>query len=207
MVTQTVWSGVRRVLFWSIPLALVATLGWTLLPRERGAPPSAAPMPSARSSGPGAPSPEPSEEAPGIRPYAQIQRGDLTGTDDGGRQRWRIVADDVTVVQNKETVLLRNVRATFYEKNGGTITLTGTKGRYDTKTHEVEIVGNVHGTSSNGRELFADRLRWAPGSGRITGLGHIMLLQERVTMYADQMFSDTTLGQTQFFGHVHAAVR
>lgn len=206
MVSERVWSGARRVLVWAIPLALLATLAW-ILPRERGAPPAAPSGPPARSSGAAAPSPAPSEEAAGARPYAEIQRGDLTGTDDRGRQRWRIVADNVTVVQNKETALLRNVRATLYEKNGGTITVTGATGRYDTKTHEVEIVGSVHGTSSNGRELFADRVRWVPESGRITGLGHIRLLQEHVTMYADQMYSDTTLGQTQFFGHVHAAVR
>jgi hypothetical protein len=46
-----------------------------------------------------------------------------------------------------------------------------------------------------------------PASGQISGSGHIKLIQERVTMYADRMISDTTLGRTQFFGHVHAAVR
>lgn len=209
---QMVWSGVRRILFWAIPLALVATLVWTLLPRERPSPTSSqvppAPLTSGSArSGHSAPAQEPSGPAPSATPYAQIHQGDLVGTDEAGRQRWRIVAEDVTVVQNKDTVLLRNVRATFYEKGGGTITLTGTRGRYETKTHEVEIEGSVHGTSSNGRELFVDRLRWVPDAGRITGAGHIKLIQERVTMYADQMISDTTLGQTQFFGHVHAAVR
>jgi LPS export ABC transporter protein LptC len=110
-------------------------------------------------------------------------------------------------VENKETVLLRNVQATFYENGGGTIIVTGARGRYDTKTHSVEIIGNVHGKSTNGRELFADRLQWTPSSGKVTGSGHIKLLQQRVIMYADQLSSDTTLGQTQFFGHVHAAAR
>jgi len=208
-----VWSGVRRILFWAIPLALVATLVWTFIPRGRAVVPAPSVSPSAHVAGGVLPSDDgPSSQklaapAPGERPYAQIRQGDLVGTDDTGQQRWRIVADDVTVEQNQDTVLLRNVRATLYEKDGGTITVTGSQGRYETKTHEVEIQGSVHGTSSNGRELFADRLRWVPESGQISGSGHIKLIQERVTMYADRMISDTTLGRTQFFGHVHAAVR
>ncbi len=191
MAWQTIWSAARRCLFWAIPVTLVATLVWMLVPRGRSAPPTQ----------------EAVERFPDNPPYAQIQRGDLQGTDDAGHEQWRIAADSFTVVQNKEVVILRNVRATFYEKGGGTITVTGAEGRYDTKARKVEIEGHVHGRSSNGRELFADRLRWEQESGKITGAGHIRLLQESVTMYADQMISDTTLGQTRFFGHVHGAVR
>jgi len=198
---QTMWSAVRRFLFWAIPVILVATLAWTFLPHGRSAPPASSPAPpvhAAANSGP---------PSPGGPPYAQIQQGDLEGTDDAGHERWRIVADEVTLVENKETVLLRNVLATFFENGGGTIVVTGARGRYDTKTHAVEITGNVHGKSTNGRELFADRLQWTPSSGKVTGSGHIKLLQQHVIMYADQLSSDTTLGQTQFFGHVHAAAR
>ena len=213
MAVADAWSALRRALFWIVPLALVAALVWTFLPHGRTTAPSAPEPPAPTASGParspadGALPQEPAEPAPGTRPYAQIQQGDLSGTDAAGRQRWRIVADYLTVMQNKETVLLHNVRATFYEKDGGTITVTGSRGRYDSKTQDVEIDGDVHGTSSNGRELFADRLQWGPESGRITGSGHIKLVQKRVIMYADRMISDTTLGQTQFFGHVHAAVQ
>jgi LPS export ABC transporter protein LptC len=207
MVMPMVWSGVRRILFWAIPLVLVATFVWTFLPRGRAVVPPPSVSPPAHVPGSVVrPDATPSSQELAA-PYAQIRQGDLVGTDDAGRQRWRIVADDVTVMQNQDTVLLRNVRATLYEKGGGTITVTGSQGRYETKTHEVEIEGSVHGTSSNRRELFADQLRWVPASGQISGSGHIKLIQERVTMYADRMISDTTLGRTQFFGHVHAAVR
>jgi len=206
MAVQTAWSGVRRFLFWAIPAVLVAGLAWTFLPHGE-TPPSGSPPPSSTQAAalpenPGAPA-----RKPLFKPYAQIHQGDLEGTDDSGGRRWRIVADDVVVVQNKQVALLRNVQATFYEKDGSTITITGDRGQYDTRTREVEISGNVHGTSSTGRELFADRLHWAPGPGTITGSGHVRLVQEHTVMYADRMVSNTTLGQTRFFGHVHAAVR
>jgi LPS export ABC transporter protein LptC len=209
---QAMWSTVRRILFWAVPFGLVAILVWTFLPRGGSVPlvPQAPSHPVENTALPpddAGPSQEPVDRSPAGPPYAQIQKGDLEGTDEAGHERWRIVADQVTVIENKETVLLRNVRATMYQKGGGTITVTGIRGRFDTKTHEVEVTGNVHGMSTNGRELFADRLRWAPDSGKIIGSGHVELRQARVVMYADQLISDTTLGQTRFFGHVHAAVR
>jgi LPS export ABC transporter protein LptC len=212
MRTQAMWSTVRRILFWAVPFGLVATLVWTFLPRGRPVPPvPQAPSHPVQNTGAPPDDPGPSQEladpSPAGVPYAQIQQGDLEGTDDAGHERWHIVADQVTVVENKETVLLRNVRATLYERDGGTITVTGIRGRFDTRTHEVEVTGNVHGKSTNGRELFADRLRWAPGSGKVIGSGHVELRQARVVMYADQLISDTALGETRFFGHVHAAVR
>jgi LPS export ABC transporter protein LptC len=209
---QGMWSTVGRILFWAVPFCLVATLVWTFLPRGRPLPPvpQAASHPVENTAAPptdAGPSKEPADRSPAGPPYAQIQQGDLEGTDDAGHERWHIVADQVTVIENKETVLLQNVRATLYERDGGTITVTGTQGRFDTKTHEVEVTGNVHGTSTNGRELFADQLRWAPDSGKVIGSGHVKLRQAGIVMYADQLISDTTLGQTRFFGHVHAAVR
>lgn len=228
MVAHPAWSVVRSIFFWGIPVLLVATLIWTFLPH--GHVPFRAPAPAKAPAGstpsPRSPTDNPSppasaalpvepppemgpfaEPEPGTPPFAEIRQGDLEGTDETGRQQWRIVADVVTVVHDKDVVLMRNVRATLYERDGGTIVVTGARGRFDTKTHDVEMEGNVHGKSSTGRELFADQLQWSPRQGRVIGTGHIRLVQERVVMYADRMTSDTTLGRTQFFGHVHASVR
>ncbi|HLW59786.1 MAG TPA: LPS export ABC transporter periplasmic protein LptC [bacterium] len=211
---HTLWSAALRALLWAIPIALMGVLVWTLPPPRRAAPAPPAPavsapavsVPAPRSGTTGGISQAPSSPSPAPRPYAQIRQGDLVGTDEAGHQRWRVVADDVTVVQDKQMVLLRHVRATFYQQDG-TIAVTGQAGRYNTQTREIEITGNVHGESSNGRQLFADRLHWAPTSETITGSGHIRLVEDRVVMYADRMVSNVTLGQTQFFGHVHAADR
>lgn len=215
---QGAWVIIRSILLWAIPSVLVAVLVWTLLPRAGTPPPRSSqpvaetgvqspPASGAGSQEPPTASPPGERSLPGSTPVAQIHQGDLEGTDATGHQRWRIVADDVTVEQGKQTVLFRRVHATMSTVDGASIVITGDEGRYDTGTREIEITGRVHGTSSQGRQLFADRLHWAPGSGTITGVGHIRLLEAGVVMYADRMVSNMTLGQTQFFGHVHADVR
>jgi LPS export ABC transporter protein LptC len=218
MIARPARPVIRSILFWGIPAALVAALVWTFLPHGGMGPRVAAPPHAPAASrapvvDPSPPAVEPppgtssAEPEPGTAPFAEIRQGDLEGTDENGRPQWRIVSDVVTVLHDKNTVLLRNVRATLYERDGGTMVVTGGRGRFDTKTHEVEVEGNVHGKSSTGRELFADQLHWRPRQGKLTGSGHIRLIQESVVMYADGMSSDTTLGRTQFFGHVRASVR
>lgn len=140
-------------------------------------------------------------------PTGEIRAGTFVGTDAGGHRRWQITADDVLLAGGRRVVVLRNVRATFYSPDGTAMTVTGARGRYDTQTREVEIAGGVRGVATSGREIFADALRYAPASGRVTGTGHVRVIEERVIMYADHMVSNTALGQTRFFGDVHMTVR
>jgi LPS export ABC transporter protein LptC len=210
----------RRIALWAVPIALVAALVWSVLaprtPPERS--PGPAPPPAAQEEPGGAPpspSPDaarpPGSESPrgsgGVAPYGEIHLGDLVGTDPSGHKRWQITADQVTLAQGRQVVLLRGVRATFYASNGTTMTVTGQNGRFDTKSREVDLEGSVHGMSSSGREVFADQLHYSPKADEVTGIGHVRLIEEHVIMYADRMVSKPTLDQTRFFGHVHIAVR
>lgn len=203
----TLWMNLRRVLLWTIPGVLLAALAWSLLPRatppERTLrPPLAATQTDTRPpEGQGTTSAQGGEA-----PYGVIRLGDLTGTDDSGRKRWRIVADQVTLVRSR-VVLLRGVRATFYAEDGSTMTATGDTGTYDTAARTVDLDGNVHGVSSRGRELFADRLHYSQASDELTGTGHIRLIEEQAIIYADRMVSKPSLDQTRFFGNVRIGAR
>lgn len=128
-------------------------------------------------------------------------------TDPSGRTRWRITSQDVVLQQGGRTVVLHRVRATFYGDDGTTMTVTGETGRYDTQTRTVLLEGHVHGVSSRGRELFADRLDYLPGTATLRGSGHVRVVEGRVVMDADRMESNVTLGETRFSGHVHMTLR
>ncbi len=221
----------RRIMLWAIPGVLLAALAWSLIPHAgppaaptaagradgeagRRTPPAATPddRPSGGEAHQPGGAPPAGAQPPAASPQAgapsgEIRAGTLVGTDDAGRRRWQIVADDVLLAQGRQMVLLRNVRATFYDPDGTAMTVTGQRGRYDTATREVDLDGDVHGVSGNGREMFADRLHYSPASASVTGTGHVRVVEERVIMYSDRVVSDTTLGQTRFFGHVHMTVR
>ncbi|HEX4835836.1 MAG TPA: LPS export ABC transporter periplasmic protein LptC [bacterium] len=192
----------RRILFWGVPGVLIAALAWSVLPR--GGTPKEAARPSA-GMGQDASSVPPAPESG--TPYGTIQAGNLVGTDDRGRTRWKIAATHVSLEEGTRVVLLRGIRATFYDPDGTTMAVTGARGRYDVQSGQVGLEGNVHGISSIGREVFADRLDYSPTLGTITGTGHVRVIEEHVIMYADRMISSTTLRRTRFFGHVRMAGR
>ena len=217
----------RRAALWAIPVVLVAALVWSALPRGGGEPmrPPALPAPAAGSAQgrTGAPPGGAAGSAPGDglatpaaagpqRPSSgvasgEIKLGNLVGTDNQGRVRWRILADDMMLRQAQQTIGLRNVRATFFDNDGTSMRVNGEVGTYNTRTREVTVGGNVHGVTSAGRELFADAVHYSPQSRQVEGRGHVRVVQERVIMYADSMVSDLTLGQTRFFGNVHMTLR
>lgn len=212
----------RRVMLWAIPIVLVAALAWSLVPRG-GTPPDTVARPPAVATPPHQGSAARTPDSSGAQPPAaadsgdaqtgkgipsgEIRSGHLVDTDASGRRRWQITADDVALAEGGQVMHLRNVHAVFYDPNGSAMTVSGARGVYDTRTKEVRMTGDVHGVSANGRQIFADELNYAPGTERVTGVGNIRVVEERVIMYSDRMVSDTRLGQTQFFGHVHMTVR
>jgi len=208
----------RRIMMWMVPAALVAALVWSLLPRggTSTASSQAAPAPAGQHAPRNAPGGRAAASAPTARtadPSAaslatgEIRAGNLVSTDASGRKRWQIVADDLSLDRDGTRVHLRNVHAVFYNADGSSMTVTGGSGAYDTRSKDVELVGDVHGVGTNGREIFADQLNYSPASEQVTGVGNVRVLEERVIMYADRMTSDTRLGETRFFGHVHMTVR
>ncbi|HXX37647.1 MAG TPA: LPS export ABC transporter periplasmic protein LptC [bacterium] len=217
----------RRGTLWAIPIVLLAALAWSVLPWG-GTRPDTTPRPpsvtSPRTDGSASPDDgAPAQRSDGTRrpvnadqgvgsasqgiPNGEIRSGHLVDTDAAGRRRWQITADDVALAQEGRVVHLRNVHAVFYNPDGTTMTVTGKRGVYDTSSKEVQMSGDVHGVSANGRQIFADQLSYSPATERVTGIGNIRVVEERVIMYSDRMVSDTNLGQTQFFGHVHMTVR
>jgi LPS export ABC transporter protein LptC len=213
-------ANLRRIALWTIPVVLVMAVIWSALPHgggEQAAPPALPPaMPNNGAAQPAAPAPSPSSAAApsgavGVTPSAsvasgEIKLGNLVGTDDHGRTRWQILADDM-VLRSQQTVALTNVRATFFDNDGSHMLVNGDHGTYNTRSREITVTGNVHGVTSTGRELFADTVYYSPTSREVQGTGHVKVVQERVIMYADRMVSDLTLGQTRFFGNVHMTLR
>lgn len=222
----------RRAVLWAIPIVLVAALVWSALPRggepvmppqlpaagqagspqRSSVPPSGADTPDAPDAAAGAAASDATAATSTHRPTTrlasgEIKLGNLVGTDDQGHMRWQILADDMTLGASQQTVVLKNVRATFIDDDGTRMRVNGATGTYDTGTREVTISGDVRGVASSGRELFADTVLYSPQNRQVQGRGNVRVVQERVIMYADRMISDLTLGQTRFFGNVHMTLR
>ena len=73
--------------------------------------------------------------------------------DKQGQKTWELEAKSVHQYQEQNIMVLEDVRVTFYAKEGRTIYLTGKQGKVYQDSKNVELVGDVVLTSSDGYQL------------------------------------------------------
>jgi len=73
--------------------------------------------------------------------------------DKQGKKTWELEANSVQQYQDQNLMVLEDVKVTFYSKEGQTFILTGSKGKVDQSSRNVELVGDVVLTSSDGYQL------------------------------------------------------
>jgi len=73
--------------------------------------------------------------------------------DKHGQKTWELEAKSVQQYQDQNTMVLEDVKVTFYAKEGRTIFLTGKQGKVYQDSKNVDLVGDVVLTSSDGYQL------------------------------------------------------
>jgi LPS export ABC transporter protein LptC len=73
--------------------------------------------------------------------------------DKRGEKTWELEAKSVRQYQDQNMMVLEDVKVTFYTKEGRTFFLTGKQGKVYQDSRNVELVGNVVLTSSDGYRL------------------------------------------------------
>jgi LPS export ABC transporter protein LptC len=89
-------------------------------------------------------------------------------TDDGVRQA-RLLSDTALVFDDGTRILLRKVRMTFFTEAGQeNAVLVSRRGRYDTRTQQMEAEGNVVVTTTDGRRLETPQLKFDQAANQIS---------------------------------------
>lgn len=73
--------------------------------------------------------------------------------DKHGQKTWELEAKSVHQYQEQNIMVLEDVKATFFTKEGRTFFLTGKQGKVYQDSKDVELVGDVVLTSSDGYQL------------------------------------------------------
>jgi len=73
--------------------------------------------------------------------------------DKEGKKTWELEAESVQQYQDQNMMVLEDVKVTFYAKEGRVIYLTGKQGKVYQDTKNVDLLGDVMLTSSDGYQL------------------------------------------------------
>ncbi|MBX3021523.1 MAG: LPS export ABC transporter periplasmic protein LptC [Bdellovibrionales bacterium] len=91
-----------------------------------------------------------SPAAPGTSDVDQVMDGmHMTGTQEGAKE-WELWSDKAMSFKARETWELETVKAVFFSDSGVTFTVTGKKGKVQTKSKNLVVEGDTVTRSSNG---------------------------------------------------------
>jgi LPS export ABC transporter protein LptC len=97
---------------------------------------------------------------------------------DRGVKRGELFADTVYVFNDQTRFLLRRVRAKFNTETGiPNGTLTGDRGTYDLRSGTLEGFGNVVVTSTDGRKLTSNHLKYSQTANEVSSDSAFTLVQ------------------------------
>ena len=80
--------------------------------------------------------------------------------DKQGQKSWELEAQSIHKYQEQNMILLRDVKLTFYAKEGRTFLLTGKQGKVYQDSKDVDLEGDVTLTSSDGYQLKTHSLSY-----------------------------------------------
>jgi LPS export ABC transporter protein LptC len=106
-----------------------------------------------------APSTEKNTPAPTTQADLKLDRVHYTETRDGVKE-WELEAISAQYFKEESTILLDQVKATFFGKEGQAYTLVGEKGRYNPQTKAMELFDGIQLKSSDGYQMRTRSLKY-----------------------------------------------
>lgn len=113
-----------------------------------------------------------------------------------GVKRGEMFADTMFVFGDQSRFLLRRVRANFSTETGAPYgTMRGDRGTYDLRSQILEGYGNVVVTSTDGRRLSSNHLRYNQAANRISSDSAYTLVRGNDTQTGIGFSSDPNLNE------------
>lgn len=88
--------------------------------------------------------------------------------DQHGQKTWELEAKAIHQYQAQNILMLEDVKVTFYTKDGRTFTLAGNRGKVHQDSKNMELVGDVVLTSSDGYRLKTQSISYQHANKRAT---------------------------------------
>lgn len=118
-----------------------------------------------------------------------------------GRIIWELEAKTAEVDKTTGRIALVEVKAAFYRDDGTRLDVTAQNGDFDSKTHDVGLVGNVVAVSTDGARLMTDAAQWKQKEDLITAKGKVKLTKPGIMATADEAQTDRALENIRLLGN------
>ena len=148
---------------------------------------------------PDAPLPEDRIEPPKFMEY---ERNTIV-EEKNGKKLWELTSDKIIIEADSKDAELEKVEGKFYQEDGKILTLTADKGKYEQKSGDVHVEGNVILTNEDdGSKLTSEKLDWNGKDEKLIAKENVKIYREDVRGFGD--YAESSDGFTHFILKGHA---
>ncbi|MGD0916032.1 MAG: LPS export ABC transporter periplasmic protein LptC [Thermodesulfobacteriota bacterium] len=110
--------------------------------------------------------------------------------DKHGRKTWELEAKSVLQYQDQNIMVLEDVKVTFYSEDGRSFTLSGNQGKVYQDSKDMELVGEVVLTSSDGYRLKTHSVSYKNSEKKATTSDPVEIEGEEIRLVGRGMLVD-----------------
>ena len=127
--------------------------------------------------------------------------------DKHGQKTWELEAKSVHQYQEQNIMVLEDVKATFFTKEGRTFFLTGKQGKVYQDSKDVELVGDVVLTSSDGYQLRTHSVSYRHAAKIVSTSDPVEIEGEQLRLTGKGMLVDMEAKTFKIFSQVKTQLR
>ncbi len=124
-----------------------------------------------------------------------------------GRDEWILHARVARYFKGDEKVYLENIQAELFSAGGKTITITGEKGTYDTKSRELSLRGSVNAVSSEQERFCAEAVAYDEGTQLLRTEEDVTIVTPRLRVEGTGLTYDLSTGKMAILSNVNVVTQ
>jgi LPS export ABC transporter protein LptC len=107
-----------------------------------------------------------------------------------GRRTWELEAKQIQQYQDQNLMILEDVKVTYYSKDGRLFIVSGREGRFHQDSKNMELVGDVMLTSSDGYRLRTQSVSYDHSRKQVTTPDPVEIEGEQIRLLGKGMMVD-----------------
>jgi len=110
--------------------------------------------------------------------------------DNHGRRTWELEARQIQQYQDQNLMILEDVKVTFYSEDGRRFVVSGKKGKFYQTSKNIELVGDVMLTSSDGYRLRTQSVSYDHSMKKVTSPDAVEIEGDEIRLVGKGMMVD-----------------
>lgn len=145
--------------------------------------------------------PAPNEHATKKR---EMEYGENTIREEvGGKLLWELTTASSNIDVDTQDTTFTGAKGKYYFADGKVLTLTAKEGRYENKTRNLKLIGDVEAVMSDGSKLTSRELEWVAKEDRLVATGKARVSKPDVSLEADRIESWDQFQEFRATGNAH----